>query len=269
MGRKFLKLCDYVHNITYNIIKQRKKIIQNEGEKALKGRGRYQDFLDILLLARDEKGQGMDDYDIRCEVDTFLFEGHDTTSSGMTWIIYSLAIHPEYQEACRNEIDDILSGRDSDNILWEDLEKLEITTRCIKEALRMHSPVPAIMRELNEPLAIKGVTLPKSCVIEIPLWSLHNNPHVWDKPEIYDPDRFTPKNSKNRDPYAFCPFSAGPRNCIGQSFAMDELKVLTARIIRKFEISIDNSVPVRRKMSIVMRTENGMYLNLKKRDYSS
>ena len=107
-GRKFNRDCDYVHSIAEDIIDKRRRTLEKDGElEGLENR-KYLDFLDILLTARDENGKGLSPLDIRNEVDTFLFEGHDTTASSISWILYSLAEHPDCQKKCQEEIDVLL-----------------------------------------------------------------------------------------------------------------------------------------------------------------
>ena len=107
LGRKFNKDCDYVHSIAEDIIDKRRLTLEKEGElEGLENR-KYLDFLDILLTTRDENGKGLSPLDIRNEVDTFLFEGHDTTASAISWILYSLAEHPDCQKKCQDEIDEL------------------------------------------------------------------------------------------------------------------------------------------------------------------
>ncbi|KAK3104941.1 hypothetical protein FSP39_013651 [Pinctada imbricata] len=211
-GRRFKKQCDFVHSVAEEIIEKRRITLAEEGNKERTERkSRYLDFLDILLTARDEYGTGLTSLEIRNEVDTFLFEGHDTTTSSMCWLLYSLAAHPEHQGRCQEEVDEILKGRDVDDIEWADLQKLEYLTMCIKESMRLHTPVSFIQRVTTQDTEIEGHHVPSGTVIGIQIYNLHHNKEVWDRPYEFDPTRFTPENSANRDSFAFVPFSAGPR----------------------------------------------------------
>ncbi|ELU04870.1 hypothetical protein CAPTEDRAFT_181976 [Capitella teleta] len=264
VGRRFKQNCEFVHSISENIIHSRRTIIADQGVEAVR-KGRYLDFLDILLTAKDEDGQGLTDQEIRDEVDTFLFEGHDTTASSISWALYSFAENPDAQKKAQDEIDAVLEGRDSDFIEWDDIPKLKYLTMCIKESMRLHCPVPFIERELTKELTIDGVTLPKGSVVDIQIYNLHHNPTVWEEPMEFRPDRFLPENIDKKDSFAFVPFSAGPRNCIGQNFAMHEQKVILARILRKFHLSLDPNVKIEKKVSVVMKTQNGMPLKVEHR----
>ncbi|NXY92059.1 CP4F4 protein, partial [Alcedo cyanopectus] len=119
----------------------------------------------------------------------------------------------------------------------EDLSRLPFTTMCIKESLRLHPPVTVVSRRCTEDVALRdGQVVPKDVICLMSIYGTHHNPHVWPDPQVYDPLRFSPENSQGRSPLAFVPFSAGPRNCIGQSFAMAEMKVVVALTLARFLI---------------------------------
>lgn len=259
-GRLFKQHADFVHSVAEDIIEKRQKTLKEEGlpTKTAGKKSRYLDFLDILLTAKDESNVGMTPLEIRNEVDTFLFEGHDTTTSAMCWTLYSLAQHPEWQRKVQAEVDAVLDGRTSDFIEWNDLSKLETLTMCIKEGLRCHSPVSFIQRVTTKPLDIEGYHVPVGATIAVQIYNLHHNPDVWDDPMEFRPQRFLPENVSGRDSYAFVPFSAGPRNCIGQHFAMNEQKVTLARLLRRFTLELDPDHEVSKKIGVVMRATNGI-----------
>ncbi|XP_008174668.1 ultra-long-chain fatty acid omega-hydroxylase-like isoform X2 [Chrysemys picta bellii] len=264
-GRRFQRACDTVHRFTANVVQQRHQALSHLGREAwLKSKqGKTVDFIDILLSAKDEDGQDLSDEDIAAEADTFMFEGHDTTASGLSWVLYNLACHPEYQERCREEIKDLMRDKESEEIEWEDLSQMPFSTMCIKESLRLHPPVTAVSRRCTEDIKMPdGRVLPKGNVCLISIYGTHHNPAVWPEPQVYNPHRFDPENSKNQPPLAFMPFSAGPRNCIGQNFAMAEMKVVLALTLLRFAVRLDESRPVRRKPELILRSENGLWLHL-------
>ncbi|XP_070536285.1 leukotriene-B4 omega-hydroxylase 3-like [Ptychodera flava] len=268
-GYTWRKALRTVHQHSNKVIKERRQAYNEEQRKGTTRKRKYIDFMDILLAARDEDGKGLTDQEIRDEVDTFMFEGHDTTASGLSWIMYNLARHPEHQKKCQEEIDELLDAKGEDRLEWDDLGKLPYLTMCIKESLRLHSPVPFIGRKLNKPITMPSqngkVTIPAGERIGISIMSLHHHALVWEDPEIYNPLRFSPENSKDRSPHAFLPFSAGPRNCIGQNFAMNEMKVTTALVLRKFNLAVDEFRKIRRYNAIVLRSEGGLPLHVEPR----
>ncbi|XP_071984532.1 cytochrome P450 4A4-like [Engystomops pustulosus] len=262
-GYRFRKALKTAHEHTDKVIKERKQSLKNEMELEKIQKKRHLDFLDILLCAKDENGQGLCDEDLRAEVDTFMFEGHDTTASGISWTLYCLAKYPEYQEKCREEIRDVLGERTT--VEWEDLSKLPFTTMCIKESMRLYPPVPEIARELKEPITFcDGRSLPKGINIFLSIYAINRCSSIWDDPEVFDPLRFSPENSFKRNSHAFLPFSAGGRNCIGQNFAMNEMKVAVALTLQRFELRPDPKREPKIVSQLVLRSLNGIYINLKK-----
>ncbi|NXP70861.1 CP4F3 hydroxylase, partial [Ramphastos sulfuratus] len=161
---------------------------------------------------QDEAGKALSDEDISAEADTFMFAGHDTTASGLAWLLYNLAQHPQYQDRCRQEVQDLLRGRSLEDIQWEDLALLPFTTMCIKESLRLHPPVTAISRRCAKEVTLgPGQVVPKGVITLLSIYGTHHNPDLWPDPLVYNPLRFSPENCKGRCPLAFVPFSAGPR----------------------------------------------------------
>ncbi|XP_058244776.1 cytochrome P450 4B1-like isoform X2 [Hemibagrus wyckioides] len=262
-GYRYRRACKIAHTHTEEVIRQRREILNNNKKNQDDAqKKRYLDFLDILLCAQDEQQQGLSDEAIRAEVDTFMFGGHDTTGSAISWIFYNMACNPEHQQKCREEIQQVLMGKDT--IQWEDLSKIPYTTMCIKESLRICPPVPLMGRKLSQPMTFfDGRTAPAGCVIGISIYGIHHNPTVWENPKVFDPLRFLPENTAKRSPHAFVPFSAGPRNCIGQNFAMNEMKVVVALTLRKYVLIKDPDHTPEMVPRIVLRSLNGIHLKIK------
>ncbi|XP_032128152.1 cytochrome P450 4F12 isoform X2 [Sapajus apella] len=264
-GRRFRKACRLVHDFTDAVIQERRRTLPTQDiDDFLKDKAKSKtlDFIDVLLLSKDENGKPLSDEDIRAEADTFMFAGHDTTASGLSWVLYNLARHPEYQERCRQEVQELLKDREPKEIEWDDLAQLSFLTMCLKESLRLHPPAPFISRRCAQDIVLPdGRVIPKDIICVINILGIHHNPSVWPDPEVYDPFRFDPENSKERSPLAFIPFSAGPRNCIGQAFAMAEMKVVLALTLLHFRFLPDHREP-RRKPELIMRAEGGLWLRV-------
>ncbi|XP_059195145.1 cytochrome P450 4B1 isoform X2 [Centropristis striata] len=261
-GYRYRKAVKVACSHTEDVIKMRKDTLKEEKELDRIQAKRYLDFLDILLFAKDENDQGLSDEDLRAEVDTFMFEGHDTTASGLSFILYVMACHPEHQKLCREEILQVLDGKDT--MEWEDLSKIPYTTMCIKESLRLYPPVPGISRITTKPMTFfDGRTLPAGSHVGMSVFALHRNATVWENPDVFDPLRFLPENVSKRSPHAFVPFSAGPRNCIGQNFAMNELKVATAMTLKKYKLIEDPTLKPKLIPRLVLRSINGIYIKIK------
>ncbi|XP_044626662.1 cytochrome P450 4B1-like isoform X1 [Equus asinus] len=261
-GRRFLRACQVAHDHTDQVIRERKAALQDEKEQEKIRTRRHLDILDILLGARDEDGIKLSDAELRAEVDTFMFEGHDTTTSGISWFLYCMALYPEHQQRCREEVREVLGDRDS--FQWDDLGKMTYLTMCIKESFRLYPPVPQVSRQLSKPVSfVDGRSLPAGSLVSLHIYALHRNSAVWPNPEVFDPLRFSSENVARRHPFAFMPFSTGPRNCIGQQFAMNEMKVVTALCLLRFEFALD---PLRLPIplpQLVLRSRNGIHLHLK------
>ncbi|XP_062034075.1 cytochrome P450 4F2-like [Lepus europaeus] len=262
-GQRFRRACRVVHAFTEAVIQERRRTLLNQGiDDFLKAKAKTKtlDFIDVLLLTKDEDGKGLSDEDIRAEADSFMFAGHDSTASSLTWILYNLAKHPEYQERCRKEVRELLRDRGGEEIEWDDLAQLPFLTMCIKESLRLHPPLLGISRSCTQDMRLPdGRVIPKGVICFINIFGTHHNPAVWQDPEVYDPSRFEPEKVKDRSPLAFIPFSAGPRNCIGQTFAMIEMKVALVLLLLHFRF-LPDSTETRRKPDLGMRAEGGLWL---------
>ncbi|CAN9513814.1 unnamed protein product [Ophioblennius macclurei] len=261
-GYRFRKACKVAHSHTREVLTRRREALKEETELTRVQAKRNLDFLDILLFARDEKQQGLSDEDIQAEVDTFMFEGHDTTASGLSFIIYCLACHPEHQKLCREEINEVMAGKKS--MEWEDLNKIPYTTMCIKESLRLYPPVPGMARKTTKPMTFfDGRSVPEGVSVGISVFGIHRNATVWENPDVFDPLRFLPENVSKRSPHAFVPFSAGPRNCIGQNFAMNEMKVVIAQTLRRYQLIADPAYQPKLVPRLILRSLNGIHIRIK------
>lgn len=237
-GRNYKRVCKSAKNFTYDIILQRKKALQKNNSQFDINIPQHKDFLNILLTATDESGNSLTDEEICDEVNTFVFEGHDTTAVGITWVLYYLAKYPEYQEMCRDEIIENTSG----DVKLEDFPNLMFLTMFIKESLRIRPPVHSIGRETIGPETIQGYPLPNGTVTQISIIQLHWNPEVWPEPFKFDPYRFSPENIDKIHPYAYIPFAVGERNCIGQNMALHEIKTVACLLLKRYKLSLHPSL---------------------------
>ncbi|XP_030835606.1 cytochrome P450 4V2-like [Strongylocentrotus purpuratus] len=222
-------------------------------------------FLDLLLqMHREDASFTLGD--IREEVDTFMFEGHDTTAAAAGWAILLIGHHPDVQARLHMEIDEVF-GDSMRPVTSDDLSRLQYLTCVVKETLRLIPSVPSIFRKLDEDIMLDGKVVPKETLVALSIYGLHQDPDEFPNPERFDPDRFLPVNAEERHPYAYVPFSAGPRNCIGQKFAMMEDKIILASILRRFSIksiqTIDEAKPA--GQLILRPAEGNMLVNLSRR----
>ncbi|KAK3092763.1 hypothetical protein FSP39_006985 [Pinctada imbricata] len=254
-GKRFKEVCDIIHQHSQKLIRNRRQLFKTEERGA-----RQPDFLDILLTAKDSEGNGLTDQEIRDEVDTFMFEGHDSTASSLSWCLYNLAKFSECQERCREEIKEHWGNKE--DITWDDVKKLKYTHMCIKESMRLYPPVPNVSRCAENDISLPdGRVIPKGVRMAVSLFALHRNPEVWHEPEEFDPQRFSDENMTSSSSYM--PFSIGPRNCIGQLFATTQIRVVIPMIIRKYNLTLDPSRPAQPESMLILRSKNGLYLNVK------
>lgn len=135
---------------------------------------------------------------------------------------------------------------------------------CIKESLRLYPPVPGMARKITKPMTFfDGRSVPAGCLVGTSVFGIHRNATVWENPNEFDPLRFLPENSANRSPHAFVPFSAGPRNCIGQNFAMNEMKVVVALTLRRYHLIKDPDHTPKMIPRLVLRSLNGIHLKIR------
>ncbi|CAD6209007.1 GSCOCT00003654001.2-RA-CDS [Cotesia congregata] len=217
-------------------------------------------MLDLLIAAM--RNGHIDEDGISEEVDTFMFEGHDTTAMGICFTLLLLAEHREIQARVREEFDNAIESSNGQITITE-LQKLSYLERCIKEALRLYPSVPFISRDVTDDIQLRDYFIPKDVMAHVHIYDLHRDPNFWPDPLRYDPDRFIPENSYGRHPFAYVPFSAGPRNCIGQKFAMLELKAIIGHLIHNFYLEpIDLAGEIRMMPDLVLRPKHSARIKL-------
>lgn len=192
------------------------------------------DLLSKLLAARDEDdGATMTDQQVRDEVLTLFFAGHETTAVSVLWSIYALSQHPAVAERVRAEVD-ALGGRTPS---VADLAKLPYLKRVIKESLRLYPPAPLFDRVATEDVEIGGYKIPRGVALFFVPYALHRRPDLFPDPERFEPDRFLPEAEEGRPRLAYMPFGAGPRVCIGMHFALMEAELALAMIFQRLTLT--------------------------------
>ncbi|XP_074011149.1 cytochrome P450 4V2 [Numenius arquata] len=270
-GREHERNLKILHNFTDTVIAEKAaelgntKQMKHDGNCEESGSRKRLAFLDMLLSATDDEGNKLSYKDIREEVDTFMFEGHDTTAAAMNWALYLLGHNREAQEKVHRELDEVF-GNTERPVTMDDLKKLRYLECVVKEALRLFPSVPLFARTLREDCYIRGYQVPKGTNVVVITYALHRDPEIFPDPEEFRPERFFPENCKGRHPYAYVPFSAGPRNCIGQRFAQMEEKALLALILRRFWVeSCHKPEELGITGELILRPSNGIWIKLKRR----
>ncbi|TRY84913.1 hypothetical protein DNTS_004014 [Danionella cerebrum] len=266
-GREHNRSLKILHSFTESVIYERADYISyiESDSESDHGMRKRRAFLDMLLKTTDEDGKKLTHKDIQEEVDTFMFEGHDTTAAAMNWAIHLLGSHPEVQRKAQEELFEVF-GNSERLVNIEDLKKLRYLDCVVKEALRLFPSVPFFARTICEDSMINGFKVPKGTNAVVITYSLHRDPRFFPDPEEFRPERFLPENCAGRHPYAYIPFSAGLRNCIGQRFAMMEEKVVLAYILRYFNIvACQKRDELRPVGELVLRPEQGIWITLEHR----
>ncbi|XP_054724724.1 cytochrome P450 4c3-like [Uloborus diversus] len=271
-GRKFKESTDTMDAFTRGVIRERKQFIMSEVkggsnlEDAFKkddyGMKRRKAFLDLLLYEH-LSDPCFTEEDITEEVNTFMFAGHDTTAVGMSWALYLIGQDPEVQKKLQDELEEVF-GDDYDRPFEvEDLKNLKYLECVLKESQRLYPSLPYIGRESSCDVVVNGYTIPAGTNCMIFTYMLHRDSDVFPNPEKFDPDRFLPENATGRHPYAYVPFSAGPRNCIGQRFAMMEEKVVLAHVLMNYEVkSLVPRDQLQLTAEMVLRSHNGIIMQI-------
>lgn len=220
------------------------------------------DLLSMLMAARDEDGSGMTDKQLRDEVMTIFLAGHETTANNLTWTFHLLAQHPEVVAKLEAEVDQVLAGRAP---TMADLPHLPYTEMVINESLRLFPPAWMIGREPVEDLQVGEYLISKGETILMPIYILHRDERTFPEPEAFRPERWADGLAKRIHPYAYIPFSSGPRICIGKEFAKMEAILLLATIVQRFRFTPEPGKPVEFDPSITLRPASGLWMRLQKR----
>ena len=206
------------------------------------------DFLSILLRTRDEDGAPMSDQQVSDEAITFFGAGHETTATALTWAWYLLASHPDVYRRMRDEVDSVLGGRSP---TYEDLARMPYTLRVLKETMRLYPPAYALSRMALRDVVVGGYLVTKGETVILSPYTLHRRPDYFPDPTRFDPDRFTPENEATLPRYAYMPFGAGQRICIGNHFALMEGHLLLATLAQRvtFELAPGQRIVPRPKVT--------------------
>jgi cytochrome P450 len=198
--------------------------------------------------------------ELRDNMVTFLFAGHETTALGLTYTLLCLAKHPEEQAKLQAEVDDVCG----EAVAAEDLPDLEQTERAIDEALRLYPPVYMFFREATRDVELAGYHIPAGTTLVLPQWAVHRDPAWWDAPEAFRPDRFA--GDADRPEYAYFPFGGGPRHCIGMRFARMEMKTVLATILREYTFELASEPNPDLIASTNLKPGDAIEIELRERD---
>jgi cytochrome P450 len=218
------------------------------------------DLLSSMILARDDhSGEGMDDEQLRTQVMTLMLAGYETTASALTWTWHLLSQNLHTLDRLRSEVRETLQGRLP---RYSDLDHLPFAGMVLHESLRLFPPAWTLGRRAIEADVIDGFYIPANTVIAICIYVLHRHPGFWDQPDVFNPERFSPENAKRRNKFAYIPFGAGPRQCIGNNFGLMEAALVMACILQRFELHLMPGMEVRPQALFVLRPNRDVMMSL-------
>lgn len=223
-------------------------------------------FLD-LMIETAKTGADLSDEEIKEEVDTIMFEGHDTTAAGSSFVLCLLGIHQDIQDKVYKEIYQIF-GDSKRKATFNDTMEMKYLERVIFETLRMYPPVPAIARKLTQEvnLASHNYLVPAGTTVVIGTYKLHRREDIYPNPDVFNPDNFLPERTSNRHYYSYIPFSAGPRSCVGRKYAMLKLKVLLSTVLRNYRIVSNlKESDFKLQADIILKRTDGFRIQLEPR----
>jgi len=244
--RRYFQAVSEIDRIVFRIISERRASKLDEG-----------DLLSMLLQAQDEDGSQMTDAQLRDEVMTLFLAGHETTALSLSWSWYLLATHPEVEKKWHAELKEVLGDRLP---TVEDLRNLTYTEMITKEAMRLYPPAYAVGREALEDTSFGGFKVPKGSQVFAFQWVTQRDERYFENPDRFDPERWTAERAEEIPKYAYFPFGGGPRQCIGNYFAMMEIVLLLATIGQRFSLSLAAEQRVELLPVLSLRPKQGIRL---------
>src|SRR6267143_1040923 len=241
---RFHALARKIDKVVYRIITERRATGKDEG-----------DLLSMLLAARDEDGSRMSDRQLRDEVMTLFLAGHETTALTLAWSWYLLGTNPDTERKFHAELDDVLGGRAA---TMADLPRLKFTEQIAKESMRLYPPAYGLGREAIDDCEIGGYRVPAGTQIFMFQWVTQRDPRFFDRQGDFIPERWTEDFIEQMPKYAYFPFGAGPRVCIGASFAMMEIILCLATIGQRFRLELDHHYSVSIYPAMSLRPKDGI-----------
>ena len=253
-NRRFDRARDALDRVVYRMIDEHRR------------RGEGSDLLSMLIAARDEDtGEAMTDVQLRDEVMTFLLAGHETTALALSWTWYLLSQHPQAQKRLEAEVDAVLGGGPPE---LADLDRLPYARWVIEESMRLYPPAWGFSRQAIGPDVIGGYPLPAGWLVFVLPYVMHRHPAYWEQPERFDPMRFTPERVAAMPKYVYLPFGAGPRQCLGNQFAMMEAHLVVVTLAQRYRLQLAPGHRVETWPLITLHPRYGMKMIVESRRVS-
>ncbi len=228
------------------------------------GAAQADDLVTMLLDAQDPEGGGggMGHRQVRDEAMTLFLAGHETTANALTWTWYLLSEHPEVEAKLHAELDAVLAGRAP---TLDDVPRLKFTNAVLTESMRLYPPAWILTRETAREYPIDGYVVPPGSTVLVSQWIMHHDPRYFERPDVFDPDRWTPEFRAKLPRFAYFPFGGGPRVCIGEPFAWMEGTLALATLAKDWQARHVAGHPVDLLPRITLRPRYGMRMTLRRR----
>jgi enediyne biosynthesis protein E7 len=221
------------------------------------------DYIAMLMSARDkDSGEPMAERQLIDEVLTLVVAGHETTASGLNWTWYLLSRHPDAEARLHAELDAV-PNQSAPSL--PQMEQLAYTQQVVNEALRLYPPGWLLSRRTVQPDTLSGYEIPAGANVLLPLYLLHRHPRYWRDPDTFLPERFAPDHDAERPRFAYMPFAAGPRHCIGETFALYEMLMHLHHVARRFRLIHVPDKPIELEAQINLRTRHPLHMRLERR----
>lgn len=222
------------------------------------------DLLTLLLTTKDPEGEGalFSDAEVFDNVATFIFAGHETTANALAWTFYLLSQSPEEDDRVAREAMGVLKGRSAE---YADMQSLTFTRAVIEESMRLYPPAPILSRDSVGPDKIGPVAIEANTSVVVSPWLIHRHHKLWHAPDYFMPERFLPGAREKIHRFAYLPFGAGPRICIGMGFAMQEAMVILSTIAQRYRLELSPGFPVAPLVRITLRPKYGLKMRVYRR----
>lgn len=235
------------------IVEARRKLIADGAQAP-------DDLLTSLLVARDAAtGEALTDREVGANIVTFIGAGHETTANALSWTLYLLSSAPDVREAVEQEADA------ADPAAPFDIGAFPMTRAVIEEAMRLYPPVALLSRQALEDDVVCGQPIPAGSTVAVSPWVLHRHRALWNAPDSFHPERFLPGARETIDRFAYLPFGAGPRICIGLGFSLQEAVLVVAAIARRVRLDFAGEAPPEPVQRITLRPKDGMPMRVTRR----
>ncbi len=212
------------------------------------------------MAARDEEtGESLSDQELRDQALTIIGAGYETTTQALAWTWYLLAKYSEIENKLRAEILDVLGGRTP---TFEDLPNLKYTLMVFQEAMRLYPPIWMLSRAAIEADEIGGYRVPANSEILLLPYITHRHPKYWERAKEFNPEHFSPEKVAARPHFAYFPFGAGARQCIGNNFALMEAQLIIATVAQKYRLRLADAQTIEPETSVTLRPRGGVRMKL-------